>query len=728
MSDPIYTGWGNRTRVKGAIKQSILQANIKRRSTHLAPSLEALRAELERLSLVSEDGVRRLASIIAADILGTLGADEAIVTALPFHQHLTDVISSFFRYEELFSLPPDVSAGHVHARSDLWLMEEALGQLHRVLTNFDQVTGDIAEMFCVFVQPIIKQHPSLLTRESGHGIELSFSVPLTDATTDLADLVEVMVQLPFAPELETFSSTEHHRQRLEHNVIVASGGMPGEQRSLRNPRMPTKALPMQPSRLIETYLGGTPLADLLNFTTPIPLPLSTRFEHHHIVAGSGHGKTQTLQHLILHDLGAVLQGKRSIVVLDSQGDLIRNISGLALFAPGQPLAERLVLIDPTDVEYPVALNLFDVGMDRIRQYSQLEQERTINGVLELYDFVLGSLLDAQMTQKQSVIFRYITRLMLQIPNATIATFRELLGEGGSDKYRPYIVRLTGSSRDFFETEFDSREFSQTKKQVLRRLWGILENQTFERMFLHPTSKLDLFAEMNAGKVILINTAKDLLKEEGTEFFGRFFIAMIAQAAQERSVIPEEKRMPTIVYVDEAADYFDRNIGIILSQARKYKTGMVLAHQYLGQLDSKLQEGVFANTSIKFAGGVSSKDARALAAEMRTDASFIEKQDKLELAAFVRGTTNTSVGIKIQYGQMESLSHMSDGERLQQRDLMRQRYAVHIDEVMKAAKQTYDSTDQAPELEEGADSTHDDDTDDRDGPPSSLRTTDPKDWD
>ena len=58
------------------------------------------------------------------------------------------------------------------------------------------------------------------------------------------------------------------------------------------------------------------------------------------------------------------------------------------------------------------------------------------------------------------------------------------------------------------------------------MWGILENQTFERMFSHPRSKLDLYTEMNAGRVILINTAKDLLKEQGTEIFGRFFIALI----------------------------------------------------------------------------------------------------------------------------------------------------------------------------------------------------------
>jgi hypothetical protein len=156
------------------------------------------------------------------------------------------------------------------------------------------------------------------------------------------------------------------------------------------------------------------------------------------------------------------------------------------------------------------------------------------------------------------------------------------------------------------------------------------NRTFERMFSHPRSKLDLFAEMNAGKVILINTAKDLLKEQGTEIFGRFFIALIAQAAQERATVPSGKRLPTFVYVDEAADYFDRNIGLILSQARKFNVGMVLAHQHLGQLDPKLQEAFAANTSIKFAGGVSARDARTLAPMLYCDPRSSKRSQKAAL--------------------------------------------------------------------------------------------------
>ena len=183
-----------------------------------------------------------------------------------------------------------------------------------------------------------------------------------------------------------------------------------------------------------------------------------------------------------------------------------------MFAPGEPLHDRIVIIDPKDVEWPVSLNLFDVGMERLNQYSQLDRERLTNSILELYDFVLGTLLAAEMTQKQNVIFRYVTRLMLHIPDATIHTLVDLMEPGSEKVFAEHIAKLEGSAKHFFETEFASKEFAQTKTQVLRRLWGILENQTFERMFSHPRSKLDLFAEMNAGKVILINTAKDLLKE------------------------------------------------------------------------------------------------------------------------------------------------------------------------------------------------------------------------
>ena len=147
-------------------------------------------------------------------------------------------------------------------------------------------------------------------------------------------------------------------------------------------------------------------------------------------------------------------------------------------------------------------------------------------------------------------------------------------------------------------------------------------------------------------------------------------------------MPTDERVPTFVYVDEAADYFDRNIGIILSQARKYNTGMVLAHQFLGQLDPKLQEAFAANTSIKFAGGVSARDAKSLAPMLYTDASLIEAQGKGSFAAYIRGTTSSAVPLSFPLGYLEARSQMDDREFGAMRELMRERYANHYADLMQ----------------------------------------------
>lgn len=607
---------------------------------------------------------------------------------------ILNLVLQLFDYDQLFVLP-EIDWERERTIAELWEIREDLTRQQKLLDDFDRHVELIQLTSAAMLRPIYEACPALLDEaDSSEGI----SVP-TDLLRSLGDTGEVTGQVfgvSFAQELVEADLLTNLRQRLEYNLIAASGGNPADLASFkRAPKMPSQFDAKTPEVVVETYLGGTPLAALFDQELTFTIPTKSRFEHQHIVAGSGHGKTQTLQYLIAQDLAAMEEEKRTVIVLDSQGDLINNIAKLDVFGPGGALHDRLVLIDPTDVEYPVSLNLFDVGQKRLDGYAPLERERLTNSILELYDFVLGTLLDAQMTQKQNVIFRYVTRLMLHIPDATIHTLRELMEPGSEVKFAEHIAKLEGTAKHFFETEFASREFEQTKKQVLRRLWGILENQTFERMFSHPRSKLDLFTEMNAGKVILINTAKDLLKEQGTEIFGRFFIAMIAQAAQERATLHGSERVPTMVYIDEAQDYFDRNIGLILAQARKYNVGMVLAHQYLGQLEPKLQEAFAANTAIKFAGGVSAKDARSLAPMLYTDPAFIEAQGKGSFAAHIRGVTKHAVPLSFQFGYLENLPVMTLQDRAAQREVMRERYAVHHSQIGKN-----ESDDDSPEGDEG----------------------------
>ena len=213
-------------------------------------------------------------------------------------------------------------------------------------------------------------------------------------------------------------------------------------------------------------------------------------------------------------------------------------------------------------------------------------------------------------------------------------------------------------------------YATTRQQILSRLYGVLSKPVLSRMFSHTHNKLNLFEAMNKGSLILINTAKDLLKAEGCELFGRFMIALVSQATQERSAVPF--RRPTFVYIDEAKDYFcDDGVGMeeLINQGRKYKVGVTIAFQNLAQLDRKLQAAVFSSTAIKYAGGVSAQDAAVIAKEMNCEPEFIQQAQKngqeTQFAVFIRNRMPEAVGLAVPFGVMESWPKMAaaDTEKL-----------------------------------------------------------------
>jgi hypothetical protein len=445
---------------------------------------------------------------------------------------------------------------------------------------------------------------------------------------------------------------EKLRNQLELNVYIASNIDPNRaQESQKTLIMPEKSdLPVE--EMVTTYLNQTPLLNFFQTPLPFSIPLKSRFEHMHIVGGSGHGKTQLLQHLILHDLEPLKQGHGSIIVIDSQGDMIRTILHLSDLAS---LSDRLILIDPNDIEHPPALNLFDFGLDRLSRYSPVEREKLVNGAVALYEYLFGALLGAELTQKQGVIFRFLARLMMTVPNATIHTLMQFMDD--PETTRPYLSKLDSVSLRFFETQFFSKTFNETRQQILTRLWGVISNSVLERMFASKRNQVDLYEAMNRGSLILINTAKDLLKQEGCEILGRFFIALIAQAAQERAAIPENRRRSTFLYIDEAHDYFDESLESLLNTARKYNVGLIIAHQNLDQFEPTLRSTVASSTSIKAVGGLSALDARSFAREMRCTPEYLQSMRKRErehiseFACYIRNFTPAPVRLDVSLGEM-----------------------------------------------------------------------------
>lgn len=600
-------------------------------------------------------------------------------------------VDELIELEGIFSKPLESDPEGYTLEQGLALRTTLSRQL-RFLADQTKVTDVWGRKAYAVVNTLIEMLPSSIFIDEGIDGSIPEEAPrlevsLIDLFEDPIDVIEgMMASFYDAPYIKEDLFT-NLRNNLERNLYRASGIYPEErEHTARQVVTPRKSKLTSTRQIIDTYCQNTPIRELLLAPVPFSIPFPCRFEHTHVLGGSGHGKTQLLQYLIAHDLEKAKEDNRSIIVIDSQGDLIRTIAGLSHFDPDVPgsLADRLLIVDPTDVEYPACLNMFDWKRGRIDALKPVDRERVLNGTIDLYEYLFGALLGAELTQRQGVIFKYIARLMMEIPGATIQTLRELMEHG--EKFKPEMEKLPGSARAFFETRFFDRSFNETKKQILTRLWGVLSNGTFERMFSHPENKVDLFDAMSGGKIVLINTAKELLTHDGAAIFGRFFISLIAQAALQRSTLPSHERNPAFVYVDEAQDYFDDKIGHLLNQARKYRVGMVLAHQNLDQLSAGLRASVMASTSIKLAGGVSAKDARALAEDMRCDDTFLQRMQKsrerTEFACFVRNFTPKAVQVSVPLGYVERLPSVSSAavERLIHTN--RAKYGAPVAEVQR----------------------------------------------
>jgi Type IV secretion-system coupling protein DNA-binding domain len=555
------------------------------------------------------------------------------------------------KVRDILTYLPDTVAGAIQQPAqklcrDILLFEKK----HR-----KSLSGKMDEILWLILWNLLgeKLDNRLIGGKSGEKI---FSVPLHTLHSDVAKFIDAFHAIISAKTLPPDGRPcTRLMARFIHNKFAASG-IDDKRWEENGKPQPVHAHQMKgksASELVDSFLADTPFTHFFNTSLPVSIPLASRFEHMHIVGGSGHGKTQLLQSFILHDLHKLREGKRSVIVIDSQGDLIRKIEQLAIL---EEISDRVVIIDPREIATPPALNLFDFGLDRITNYTPLEQETLLNGAIELYGYMFGALFGAELTQRQGVIFRYVATLMLLVPNATIKTLMDFLQE--PERTRPYLSGLNEDSalRRFFETQFFSKSFDDTRQRILTRLWGVVANQTLERMFSNERNKLDLFTAMNRGSLILINTAKDLLKQEGCEILGRFFIALICQAAQERASIPENKRMPTFVYIDEAHDYFDENMEKLFNEVRKYAVGLCIAHQNLDQFEQTLLSTVTASTSIKLVGGLSAKDAAFLSRNMRSEPEMLlnmrKYDNRSEFACYVRNLTPHPIPLTVPFGTME----------------------------------------------------------------------------
>ncbi|KJC49087.1 hypothetical protein UP09_07585 [Bradyrhizobium sp. LTSP885] len=372
----------------------------------------------------------------------------------------------------------------------------------------------------------------------------------------------------------------------------------------------------------EKILTGSPLYGWANELIPNPfaisfqLPEAQRFAGTWIVAPPGRGKTNLLHNLIKEHRATSC----TIVLMDSKGDLINFYKGY----------DNVVPINASTVQ----INPFQLG----------SSTRT----LDFLEYIFSALLETKLTPKQTTLFRCCLALMLKIPNATIETFRKLLVHGWKDQ-EPYVMQLDEMNRDFFyvegrKSEFDGGQYNETKQEVLQRLRLLVSNDYLKKIFTAPQSNTDFFALLDSGKTIIIDNSKDELGENGAEFFGRFFVAMVWMAAVSRSKLRQDQKMPVFFYIDECHTVIKRDTKIttILDECRSQKIALILAHQRIAQIDANVIDAL-NNCAIRMAN--SDDDAEALAKRFRVEAAAL-RLPVGQFSCFVRDKTPTAVTINV----------------------------------------------------------------------------------
>ena len=184
-------------------------------------------------------------------------------------------------------------------------------------------------------------------------------------------------------------STE--RREIVKRIKALAGGSSGAE-----PPLPSQ-LKRSPKEVAHALFKGTSWEYLIDCQFPVARPFPVRFEHTVITAGSGWGKTQLLQSQILNDIHAVAEGKGSVIVIDSQGGILNNITHLDVMSELDD--DQFVYIDPNDPS-PPHLNLFDFGLDRINQQDARERERMTLAAISMYSYLFGALLKGALTQRQ----------------------------------------------------------------------------------------------------------------------------------------------------------------------------------------------------------------------------------------------------------------------------------------------------------------------------------------
>jgi len=326
-----------------------------------------------------------------------------------------------------------------------------------------------------------------------------------------------------------------------------------------------------------------------------------RRQHVYVVGKTGTGKSALLNNMIVQDIA----NGEGLCVVDPHGELVE---GLLKKVP-EERKDDVIYFNPADPEYHIGFNPLELPDPK---YKHL----VASGLMGIFTKIWAGVWSPRM----EYILNNCILALLDNPGSTLMGISRILVD------KDYRQKIVNNVSDPVVKAFWINEYEQWKDQfrneaiapIQNKVGQFLSTSMIRNIVGQAKSTINIFDIMNTGKIFLVNVSKGRIGEDNSSLLGAMLITQIQLSAMERVRIPEDERMDFYLYVDEFQNFATDSFASVLSEARKYRLNLIIAHQYIGQLvtdvSTRVRDAIFGNvgTMMLFRIGA-------------TDAEFLEKE-------------------------------------------------------------------------------------------------------
>ncbi len=355
-----------------------------------------------------------------------------------------------------------------------------------------------------------------------------------------------------------------------------------------------------------TYFGVT---DARGKQVKFGIRKEDRLRHMYAIGKTGMGKSTLLENMAIQDI----QNGEGMAFLDPHG---KTAELLLEFVPEHRIKD-VIYFAPFDLEHPVALNVLEDTALGDESSSSIRSQFIVSGLMSTFKKIWKD----QWSARMEYILNYTLLALLEIPEATLLDVNRML----SDKtFRKDVIdRLKEPTvKAYWEKEFASmtdKMVAEAVPAIQNKVGQFISNALIRNIIGQTKSSFDFRQAMDEKKIIIFNLSIGRIGEDAVNLLGSLFVTKIYLAAMSRADMTdrEMKDVPNFyLYVDEFQNFINDSFAQILSQARKYKLGLIVAHQYVKQMSEIVHDAIFGNVGTMIAYRIGADDADAFEKEFK----------------------------------------------------------------------------------------------------------------